>query len=130
MFLFKWCFFKDYCEVGFCDIEVNVDSGNKNVRSEDSSSTSGERFKLVAVKDLLPDATNTLPVTANEMFFSYINLLDEYSKARFADTRFDSDSILKLVNVDVDPSRKSDRVEWASAVYRYQINRSNRSLQK
>lgn len=30
----------------------------------------------------------------------------------------DIDGILKLVNVDVDPARKSDRVEWASAVYR------------
>lgn len=28
------------------------------------------------------------------------------------------DPIIKLANVDVDPSRKSNRVEWASAIYR------------
>lgn len=99
-------FTKDYCEVGFCDIDVAVSS------SQDAS----ERFKLVSVKDLLPDSTNTLPVTANEMFDSYMNLIAQYSNTKF--TNMECDAILKLVNVDVDAGRKSDRVEWASAVYR------------
>lgn len=111
--------------MGFCDIEVRMKQDNNN-ESTSSTSTSTtavkkpipnkERFKLVAVKDLLPDSTNTLPITANEMFFSYMSLLSEYSDTKFTDTS--SDAILKLVNVDVDPARKSDRVEWASAVYR------------
>ena len=110
--------------MGFCDIEVRMKQDNNNETSSQSTSTTAvkkpipnkERFKLVAVKDLLPDSTNTLPITANEMFFSYMSLLSEYSDAKFTDTS--SDAILKLVNVDVDPARKSDRVEWASAVYR------------
>ena len=104
---------------------MKQDNNNETSSSTSTTSTTTavkkptpnkERFKLVAVKDLLPDSTNTLPITANEMFFSYMSLLSEYSDAKFTDTS--SDAILKLVNVDVDPARKSDRVEWASAVYR------------
>lgn len=68
------------------------------------------------MRDLLPDSTNTLPVTASEMMNSYLNLIKNYTNSEF--TNLTPDGILKLVNVDVDPARKSDRVEWASAVYR------------
>lgn len=93
---------KDYCEVGFVDIESHKEFYNK--------------CPLVSCKHLLPECTNTLPISSKNVFESYINLFKNYSNTRFANSC--PDGILKLVNVDVDPTRKSNRVEWASAVYR------------
>ncbi|CAF0810999.1 unnamed protein product [Brachionus calyciflorus] len=93
---------KDYCEVGFVDIE--------------SPREQSDRFKLVSSKHLLPEYTSTLPISSRNLFESYINLFKNYSNTNFTNTS--PEGILKLVNVDVDPSRKSNRVEWASAVYR------------
>lgn len=101
---------KDYCEVGFCAIE----SARANDLAQGQSYM--DRFSLVSIKDLLPEATNTLPIPGKELFESYLNLFRDYSKTKF--NSMEPEAILKLVNVDVDPGRKSNRVEWASAVYR------------
>ena len=89
--------------MGFSDLE------NKNCSEPD-------RLSMVSVRNLLPDGKTSLPVSAQELFGAYANLINKYSKSTFASTS--PDSILKLVNVDVDPMHKSNRVEWASAVYR------------
>ena len=57
-----------------------------------------------------------MPISATDFYKSYMNLYSDYSIAQLPDVS--PDSILKLVNVDVDPGRKSNRNEWASAVYR------------
>lgn len=126
---------KDYCEVGYCDIECSREdalaamssdtmltgtSGASGVVGGEQqlllSSSSSSPETLVSVKNLLPDSAKALPVTGVDMFKSYMNLYAQYSKTEFGS--ISPDAILKLVNVDVDPQRKSNRVEWASAVYR------------
>jgi hypothetical protein len=93
---------KDYCEVGFCDLDF--------MRSQSFDKS------IYRVNDLLPDSKLNLPLGANEIFKSYLSIFKGFSNSNF---QSDSpDSILKLVNVDVDPGHKSNRVEWASAVYR------------
>ena len=90
---------KDYCEVGFCDLDC--------MRSNKTTHRANEKSH---------DLKANLPLTANEIFKSYLSIFKGYSKSEF--TSDSPDSILKLVNVDVDPGHKSNRVEWASAVYR------------
>jgi hypothetical protein len=101
---------KDYVEVGFCDIDCTRKSIGGGSAKEKCSS-----IPLVSIRDLLPQSTDKLPVCSSEMFRSYLDLFGKY-------TKFDAfslpDGCMKLVNVDVDPNRKSNRVEWASAVYR------------
>ena len=96
----NYIYTKDYCEVGFCDIDLGTSKINNHV----------------FVNDLLPESKASLPISSHEMFSSYTNLISKYSRSNFGSIT--SDSILKLVNVDVDPIHKSSRVEWASAVYR------------
>jgi hypothetical protein len=79
----------DYCEVGFCDL---------------------------ACMQSLQSSKFNLPLNSNEIFKSYTSIFKSYSDSKFISDS--PDSILNLVNVDVDPNRKSNRVEWASAVYR------------
>ena len=50
------------------------------------------------------------------MFRAYLNLFGRYSREQFFN--MSADAYMKLVNVDVDVNRRSNRVEWASAVYR------------
>lgn len=102
---------KDYLEVGFCDIDCT-----RQTSAEPTPTPTPKSMSLVSVKDLLPESSNTLPVTGNEMFRAYLNLFSEYSRAQFFN--MSSDAYMKLVNVDVDVNRRSNRVEWASAVYR------------
>lgn len=99
---------KDYCEVGFCDLGQRSTRQNYTELNHPKS--------LVAVNNLLPTNKKSLPIAAEELYKSYIKLFENYSNTKFASTS--PDSILKLVNVDVDASKKSNRVEWASAVYR------------
>ncbi len=99
---------KDYCEVGFCDLDFKLPRKADKPEYDPRS--------LVSVNNLLPKNKKSLPVAANELFKAYTDLFTNYSNTKFASTS--PDSILKLVNVDVDVSRKSNRVEWASAVYR------------
>jgi hypothetical protein len=58
-----------------------------------------------------------------DIFNAYLKIFSEYSKAEFSN--MSADAVLKLVNVDVDPGRKSNRVEWASAVYRLEFYDQN-----
>ena len=95
-------FTKDYCEVGFCHIDTGTESEMGN--------------NLIHVNNLPAESAHTLPVTLNDMFSSYLNLFNKFSKTDFNNTT--PESIMKLVNVDVDPNHKSNRVEWASAIYR------------
>ena len=55
----------------------------------------------------LPHASKLLPVSGKN-----------YSYSQFGLNSTLESSILKIVNVDVDPNHKSTRVEWASAMYR------------
>lgn len=71
---------------------------------------------LLSVGSLIPKDKRHLPISATDFYKSYMNLYSDYSIAQLPDVS--PDSILKLVNVDVDPGRKSNRNEWASAVYR------------
>jgi hypothetical protein len=104
-------FFKiqDYCEVGYVDIDFSTTTTTPTNNSKTRSSPT-----LVEIKDLL--TTNTLPVVGTDLFAAYLHIFAALSKSEFAN--MSSDAVLKLVNVDVDPGRKSNRVEWASAVYR------------
>lgn len=70
----------------------------------------------MSVGNLLPRGKKSLPISADELFTSYSNLISKYSKK--GSNCVSPSSYLKLVNVDVDPNHKSNRVEWASAVYR------------
>ncbi len=99
---------KDYCEVGFCDLDFKPSSGPIKTEYDPRS--------LVSVNNLLPDNKKSLPVAANELYKAYTDIFGNLSNTKFVSTS--PDSILKLVNVDVDVLRKSNRVEWASAVYR------------
>jgi hypothetical protein len=107
-------YFQDYCEVGYVDIDFSS-SSNSSPTSRTATSS------LIQIKDLLlPEATTpnsiTLPVVGTDIFKAYLSIFREFSHAEFANMT--SDAVVKLVNVDVDPARKSNRVEWASAVYR------------
>jgi len=99
---------KDYCEVGFCDLDSRPRT--------DKSAAENEAKCLLSVSNLIAHDKRHLPISAVEFYKSYMSLYSEYSKAQLPD--LSPDSILKLVNVDVDPGRKSNRNEWASAVYR------------
>ena len=65
---------KDYLEVGFCDIE----------HAQSTCFTKSASDSLFAVKDLLPEAYSTLPITWNETLEAYQSLFGEYSRTEFA----------------------------------------------
>jgi hypothetical protein len=82
---------KDYCEVGLCDLYCGTVLEEKN---------------LFFSKNL-PKLSKLLPVFGTD-----------YSYSQFGLNLTLESPILKIVNVDVDPNNKSNRVEWASAIYR------------
>ena len=57
--------------------------------------------------DTLPKLSKLLPVFGTD-----------YSYSKFGLNSTLESSIFKVVNVDIDPSHKSTRVDWASAIYR------------
>jgi hypothetical protein len=81
---------KDYCEVGLCDLDVGLN---------DEHIFNSDKFSLQSKK---------LPVLSSNCLTHTNKLNQELS----------IDTVMKIVNVDVDPNNKSNRIEWASALYR------------
>lgn len=81
---------KDYCEVGLCDLSVGINDDR------------------ISFNNKLPVQTKQLPVLSSDCLTHTNKLNQELS----------IDTVMKIVNVDVDPTNKSNRIEWASALYR------------
>ena len=82
---------KDYLEVGFCDLDIGRGLGKfggeidrKQKPKSDTTTTKNGAVSLVAVKNLLPESFQTLPITWNETLEAYQSLIGEYSRAEFS----------------------------------------------
>ena len=83
----NYSYTKDYLEVGFCDLDIGSGLGKfggQNDRKQKPKNKNNGAVSLVAVKDLLPESFQTLPITWNETLESYQSLIGEYSRAEFS----------------------------------------------